>query len=583
MAEIVDPTVLVYALEADEGDEELERRAERVQAHYQGQAHGELERRAWRAGGVGVLALHDPVLSCAWPYWYEDADRALVGAYIPVGWSGLAEPDGLGGAARHLATALARDPGLVARELNAPQMVALADRRAGTVTLANDALGAGRLYEFEFPGGRAWSNRLGALALFAGTEPEPDERGWALFAAAGWFMGDSTPVRGMRKVAPGTVLRVGPQGASVEETGAAEALAGRGVAGEARVDEAAEAAKLALRTAAAVFPERPRVDLSGGRDSRVSAAAAIAAGIDAELRTSDVKAGEADIARELVARAPREVDHKVAWREGQQKVHTKPLRARARDLFLLHEGMRYAGRVRGRMALPPPPQRFASISGHGGEIAHGFYYPSERKLAEARSGGEAGLLARLMTSVRRGHDAAGADAYAAAEAEFRRQLDRGRAAGVEGPALLDWFYLMDRFPHRSGLAAHAQRITAFSSPSFIQSAFTLTPEERLEAKLHRELLERLVPAWAEVPYFKRRARDPIRRARIWEGQSGRELAAMLRREDAWEDCFDARRVRRMWRRARFWRPAPEWEQLFERVVCRIAFEDWREAIRQALA
>ncbi|HEY8467896.1 MAG TPA: hypothetical protein VIL04_13960 [Solirubrobacterales bacterium] len=583
MAEIVDPTVLVYFLEADEDDESLARRAARVAGHYQGQAHGELEQRSWRAGRVGVLALHDPVLSCAWPYWHEDDERVLVSAYIPVGWRGLGEPGGLNGAARDLAAAVAADPGLVARELSAPQLLVLADRRAETVTIANDALGAGRLYEFGFPGGRAWSNRLGALALFAGVDPEPDERGWALFAAAGWFMGDATPVRGMGKVSPGTVTRVGPEGARREETEAAEAIVGRGIAGEARVDEAAEAAKLALRTAAAVFPERPRVDLSGGRDSRISAAAAIAAGVDVELRTSDVKAGEADVARELVARAPRAVDHKIAWSEGQQKVHDKPLRERARDLFLLHEGMRYAGRVRGRLTLPPPPQRRASISGHGGEIAHGFYYPSERKLAEARSSGDEGPLSRLMTSVRRGHDAAGADAYAAAEAEFRRQLDRGRAAGVDGPALLDWFYLMDRFPHRSGLAAHTQRITVFSSPSFIQSAFTLTPEERLEAKLHGKLLERLVPAWAEVPYFKRRARDPIRRARIWEGQSGRELGAMLKRDELWADAFDRRRVRAMWRRARFWRPRPEWEQVFERVVCRVAFEDWREAIRRALA
>src|SRR5690606_21664814 len=135
--------------------------------------------------------------------------------------------------------------------------------------------------------------------------------------------------------------------------------------------------------------------------------------------TSDVKAGEADIARDLVARSPRPVDHKVAWGQGKQKVHKKPLRDRARDLFLLHEGMRYAGRVRGRLTLPPPKQSQAVISGHGGEIAHGFYYPNKRKLAEAEADGDAGLLARLMTSVRRSHDAAGADAYSVAEEEFR--------------------------------------------------------------------------------------------------------------------------------------------------------------------
>src|SRR5690606_34854861 len=139
---------------------------------------------------------------CAWPGWYEDDALILVTGYIPVGWPGIGDREGIADAARALASAVAKDPALVARELSAPQTVVLAERGAGKVTIANDAIGAGRLYEFEFAGGRAWSNRLGALALFAGVTPEADERGWALFAASGWFMGDSTPVRGMRKLAP---------------------------------------------------------------------------------------------------------------------------------------------------------------------------------------------------------------------------------------------------------------------------------------------------------------------------------------------------------------------------------------------
>jgi hypothetical protein len=326
------------------------------------------------------------------------------------------------------------------------------------------------------------------------------------------------------------------------------------------------------------------VDLSGGRDSRISAAAAIAARVDVELRTSDLKPGEADIARRLVELAPWRPDHKVIWTEGQLKRHAKPLRERALSSFLLHDGMRYAGRVRGRVQLPPPPEKRASISGHGGEIAHGFYYPTEKKLRQAQRGGREGVVARLVKSCKRTHSAARAEVYEIAESEFERALAEGEAAGVEGATLLDWFYLVDRFPHRSGLASHTQRVTVFSSPSFIEAAFALSPADRLENRLHGALVARLVPEWSDVPYYEagsgRSAK--LRRDRIWEGADRRGMSEMLKGEDCWHDVFDARRVRGLWRRARLGRARGEWEQVFERIACRVVFEDWSAAIRARL-
>ena len=80
------------------------------------------------------------------------------------------------------------------------------------------------------------------------------------------------------------------------------------------------------------------------------------------------------------------------------------LRQRVRAIHLVHDGMRNPQEIRRPMPLPLPvePTR-PTISGHGGEIAHGFYYPSPKKLSEVRKGGEEGLVDRLEEAARQKH------------------------------------------------------------------------------------------------------------------------------------------------------------------------------------
>ena len=77
---------------------------------------------------------------------------------------------------------------------------------------------------------------------------------------------------------------------------------------EAPFDEsAAAAADQAIglaRNIEALFDRRVQIDLSGGRDSRLSAAAAHAAGIEHRLRTGDTAPGEVAMAKRLVETAP---------------------------------------------------------------------------------------------------------------------------------------------------------------------------------------------------------------------------------------------------------------------------------------
>ncbi len=603
---VITETWLAYAFERPVSPERVREALGRVGSHYGAQLaeppplHASL-------GDTDGLALwrHDDDGS-RWPAWAEGEGIVVATTAAPVGWRRVVGEVGAAEAAVPLGRALAERPERLA-ELVPPFVIGIREASAGPgaasgrLTIVNDFAGAGRIYEKRLEPtdgalgaqGWVWSNRLGALPIFAGQEPQADERGWALFAAAGWFIADATPIRGATKVAPGTaiVVRAGAGGAGAHldrhQTGGAGELVGpHEVYFRGTVDEAASQATGLARDLADLFDEPPAVDLSGGRDSRVSAAGAVAADIDCRFATGDQEPGEVEIARRLVETAPRPIEHLVTSPE------TDPdddLRQRVRAIHLVHDGMRNPQEIRRPMPLPLPvePTR-PTISGHGGEIAHGFYYPSQKKLSEVRKGDEAAVVDRLEEAARQKHAAAHRAAYRAYREEVEHALDEGRRHGLVGADLLDYFYLVHRLAYRSGLGARSGRYSACATPAFVRAAFDLTPEQRLEGRLHTELIARLVPAWSEVPFFEPNDAGPlpeIRRARIWEKPGHAEtVEEMLEDGKAWPELFRRRAVRKAWKDARKGKGHQHWEAVFNRIVWREGFEEHlRELARSATA
>jgi hypothetical protein len=601
---------LAYAFERPAAIERVQAALARVGAHYGAQLAEPPPLRAslGETEGMALWRHDDP--GSRWPAWAE-ADGVVVAATAaPAGWGRVVGEVDAGFAAVPLGRALARRPERLA-ELVPPFVLGIRElgpaggAASGRLTIVNDFLGVGRVYEmgFDVPGaelgpgfgapGHVWSNRLGALPIFAGIEPEPDRRGWELFAAAGWFIADATPIRGASKVGPGTAVtvRAGAGGAGAHVTRHPTGVAGELVTPHevyfrGAVDEAARQATGLARDLNRVFDEPPTVDLSGGRDSRISAAAAVAAQIDCRFATGDQEPGELEIARRLVEAAPRPVEHRITRPE------TDPdddLRERVRAIHLVHDGMRNPQEIRRPMSLPLPVEPIRpTMSGHGGEIAHGFYYPSPKKLAEVHDGGEAGLADRLEQAARQKHSAARRDAYRAYRHEVELALDAGRSRGLAGPSLLDYFYLLHRLAYRSGLGARSGRYSACATPAFVRAAFDLTPDQRLEGRLHLELIERLVPEWKGVPFFEPDDAGPlpeILRARIWEKPGHAEAVDEIIGEGrAWPELFRRREVRRLWRRARKGSGHQHWEGIFNRVVWRECFDEHvRELARSASA
>lgn len=576
---VIEQTWLAFAFDRRESERGLERRLAMVGDHYSGLIADRVELR--RAGdGCAGLALWSPRdQRLRWPLWIEAGSCAMASTAVPTGWGRLTGDAEVEAAAVALPCALAADPAR-AVELNPPFVIGIWNREDRSALILNDLLGAGRLYEMRFAGGTVWSNRLGALPLFAGRAPERDRRAWAVFAAAGWFLGEMTPIREATKIRPGTAIRIATDSSGARVAAQSSDAARRAVEPRrarlrrSTVDAAGQAVGMAADLGAA-WRVPLAISLTGGRDSRISAAAALSAGIDATFNTGDQVPGEGDVVRELVRRSPVAIDHSFYTPDAEED-EDADLSERIRRIHLVHDGMRNPQEVRRPTELPHRRRVRPTLSGHGGELGHGFYYSDAAKLRRLRRGRHASLIGQLERNARRRHSAGTDEAYAIYLQECERTLAEGRGYGLRGPVLLDWFYMAQRLPYRSGLGARSGRTSACATPAFVRGAFDLRPKDRLGARLHREVVSRLVPEWGDVPFFRSdevEQMPAIHRRRIW--QRPREASAveeMISAREGWPEMFDPRRVEAMWKEVRSGGGSADYEHVFYRLVWRVGFE-----------
>jgi hypothetical protein len=251
-----------------------------------------------------------------------------------------------------------------------------------------------------------------------------------------------------------------------------------------------------------LWPGQPTVDLSGGRDSRVVAAAFLAAGVDLKLNSYDAVPGELDVAESLVQSLRTPVQHVVS-RKTPARPQPLELVDQALSWHRYSEGLRPADYL-----FHTPPTTLAgvnhlAISGAGGEIAHGHFYPPDVLQLDALA-----LPDKLhaFSNHLQSRLTAAAGPSEPARAMVAEQIDRvlrtAVDAGIENATMLDYFYVVERL-RRSGTTGER---TGVVSPllirPFVRAAFALDPAQRIDNALHRELVRRLVPEWADIPFFQ---------------------------------------------------------------------------------
>ncbi len=140
------------------------------------------------------------------------------------------------------------------------------------------------------------------VARWSGRGPEVDEVSVCMFAIFGAQVGASTLFRGVRKLPPATVVEVGPGGARERRYWRLTFEPAGGQAEEALVSQCDERIRAATRRLL-LGTGRPFLFLSGGLDSRVILAAALAEGIEPACVCFGTSHGDEMGVAEAVARA----------------------------------------------------------------------------------------------------------------------------------------------------------------------------------------------------------------------------------------------------------------------------------------
>jgi hypothetical protein len=384
------------------------------------------------------------------------------------------------------------------------------------------------VYLAEVPGAVVVSDRASWAAAVAGRLGEPDPVMVAAFLALGYPVGAATPFRGVRALDGRQRLTV--------TGGRLVVTADRG--------ESAGAGSYDSVAAALVDEVRPlgergapvELSLTGGKDSRLIAAALTAAKVPFLARTHGFASHPDVIVAAMIARRLG-VEHQVteprpAAREQapeQARQHTgdeADLLARLRSAVLVSDGMLSAFENVGR---PDPVVTAGPVQagGHGGELLRGGYAPaawSDRRPARAWSETRAAELFRRMVTRRLGLlRPATAGAYLASLAPFAATLPRGPLRA------LDDFYLVNRAGRWSASARQAYLIRSplvqpFFADRVVQAARVVPLPDRITDRLHRGILAELCPDLLDLPLagsgWKSGPRTPPVRAAATAGSGG---------------------------------------------------------------
>lgn len=374
---------------------------------------------------------------------------------------------------------------------------------AGTIWADDDGLHARTgvtrvdpVYLAEVPGAVLVSDRASWAAAVAGRLAEPDPVMAAAFLSLGYPVGAATPFRGVRALGAQRQLTI---------------TAGRSIAAAAQPDGTGADGSYGAVAAALVDAVRPlgergvpvELSLTGGKDSRLIAAALTAAQVPFRARTHGF-ASHPDVIVAAMIASKLGIEHVVTEPRPAAPERTPDeadVLARLRSAVLVSDGMLSAFENVGR---PDPPVTTEPVQtgGHGGELLRGGYAPaawSTRWPARTWSEARGTELFRRMVTRRLGLlRPAAAGAYLASVAPFAASLPRGPLR------TLDDFYLVNRAGRWSAAARQAYLlreplVQPFFGDQVVRAARAVPLPDRITDRLHRGVLAALCPELLDLP------------------------------------------------------------------------------------
>lgn len=446
----------------------------------------------------------------------------------------------------------------------------------GRLTIANDVFALARLAEFEFDDLTVWSTRAGVAHIFSGVSPKRNDDALAGLATINWPVAGHWPI-GQGRHLPGLCVihatRVGINHTSnhanwVERTLHSDLPSTTDVAMGMR----------ACLKMASHYQGSPTADLSGGKDSRVIAAAALTAGVTDTVETIDKDPGEVAVAQELVGKTDFSVNHVIRPVETKHQVSETPLMQRLRGWARSHEGhMISVSAMNTAAATRRASPKKARFNGLGGEAMQGGNFAPERWRQRAQGKGIQFALGRAHTLASR------YSAIDAGKCELvaERLGDRVRDAasmGISTPVgQVGYIYLIEEMPYWSLPFSMREMLVPFYcaplTKYMIQSL--MSPFEY--GHLHRRFLKELIPEWANVDFYRgspKTNRSPL----MWERSDWHELASLIAQEAENSDTFNERAVADLLTNARDGHGGKTENVVFSRILWQKAIEDYRDEL-----
>lgn len=377
------------------------------------------------------------------------------------------------------------------------------DGNGGRVECLLDVLGLAQVYVARARDGWSLSNSVEVLRLLTGFD-QPDALGVSSLLTLGWPAGDHTLLAGIEVLPGGHLHRFGRR-ADAHPVLTAATVVPRDLPPDESIEDFATAMTRTMRASAAGIGT-VRCALTGGRDSRVVLALALAAEVPVELFTS----GHADdldvqIARDLAVRlglAHETITPRLSDDAGDRADQTARFVTQTGGLASLWD-------VADWIEHQEPAQRLAlKLWGAGGEIgragnlAIGIPFMANAPLLRRSWRAQHLVLDQRV-------DLFDGLITAAAEEETLRYLlsfiAQRRYEGWRPAEVLESYYAFERVKHwaAAGVRRAAEGtdvFTPFVTRDFITYCFSLTPGRRYMEAAHHRLLSVLSPTLRDLPF-----------------------------------------------------------------------------------
>jgi hypothetical protein len=427
-----------------------------------------------------------------------------------------------------------------------PYALAVVNKKQKTAVVKTDPFGIAKIYLHDDGTKLMVSNRLGPIVQLSRRPMTLNTEALCIFGTIGWFLHESTPINEISQLPPDTTLRLSaeitrPKIISCKSRYYTQLFDLIKSLERESLESLAIGSMVNMVRRLSEESDRPlRASLSGGRDSRFMAALILASKVKADFQTTNYFSEETQVVRELLMGSdPEQISLEI--REPQSRTSIEKAEGLIKSLISHTDGMLPDLKAIGRSTLPAAWSGTYQLSGLGGELTHGFYYPSDIATADIKRVSKRIERKEILiaeTSERVRNNVRGGIREASDQWKAHCRIGGLRMDDLK---FADFFYLAQRLRRKSRLGVRSGIIAPMVNLHFMALTFHLNGEEARQASIQKKFVKAFDPRWGEIGYVGLSERGHTER--------------LTKQEDPLlllDLCEDSSLVREMW--------GPRWRQ-----------------------